>query len=248
MSDSLVVRGGFEYLENTNDEAETICDILKKKGYASRLYNGNDGTEDTMKTLSGKEIEIIHLATHGMYIPESDIDYRKRHYNFHFIVDESFAENDSLRSHEIAKEDNILTRSFLVMSGGNMLAHQVERPVWMDDGILTAQEISELDLSRVDLVVLSACQTGLGDLSNEGVLGLQRGFKKAGANTILMSLTKVDDEATKILMVEFYNNLMAGKSKHQSLKDAQHYLRQVENGKYDDPKYWASFILLDGLN
>ena len=63
-----------------------------------------------------------------------------------------------------------------------------------------------------------------------------------------MSLDKVDDEATKILMVEFYKNLMNGKTKHQSLRDAQKHLRQVENGKYNDPKYWASFIMLDGLN
>ena len=80
------------------------------------------------------------------------------------------------------------------------------------------------------------------------MLGLQRGFKRAGVESILMSLWKVDDEATKILMVEFYKNLMDGKSKHQSLKEAQKYLRQVENGKYDKPEYWASFILLDGLN
>ena len=96
--------------------------------------------------------------------------------------------------------------------------------------------------------MLSACQSALGDITSEGIYGLQRGFKKAGANTILMSLDKVDDEATKILMVEFYKNLMSGKTKHQSLKDAQMYLRQVDNGKYDDPKYWASFIMLDGLN
>ena len=106
-----------------------------------------------------------------------------------------------------------------------------------------------LDLRGLDLVVLSACQTGLGDIiSGEGVFGLQRGFKKAGAKTILMSLDKVDDEATRILMVEFYKNLMSGKTKHQSLRDAQQYLRKVDNGKYDDPKYWASFIMLDGLN
>ena len=105
-----------------------------------------------------------------------------------------------------------------------------------------------MDFRGLDLVVLSACQTAMGDIDNEGVYGLQRGFKKAGANTILMSLDKVDDEATKILMVEFYKNLMSGKSKHQSLKDAQKYLRQVDNGKYDKPEYWASFIMLDGLN
>jgi len=63
-----------------------------------------------------------------------------------------------------------------------------------------------------------------------------------------MSLWKVDDTATRILMVEFYKNLMNGKSKHQSFKDAQKYLRQFDNGKYDKPEYWASFIMLDGLN
>ena len=72
--------------------------------------------------------------------------------------------------------------------------------------------------------------------------------KEAGVKSILMSLKKVDDEATRILMVDFYNNLMKGKTKLQSLKDAQKHLRQIENGKYNDPIYWASFIMLDGLN
>ena len=117
-----------------------------------------------------------------------------------------------------------------------------------NDGILTSKEISQLDLKGLDLVVLSACESALGDIREGGVYGLQRGFKKAGANTILMSLGKVDDEATKLLMVEFYRNLINGKTKHQSLKDAQLYLRTVENGKYNDPKYWASFIMLDGIN
>ena len=126
-----------------------------------------------------------------------------------------------------------------------------EEDVYIDgcDGILTAQEISKLDLRGTSMVVLSACETGKGDImQGEGVLGLQRAFKKAGAKTILMSLDKVDDEATRILMVEFYRNLMNGKTKHKSLQDAQNYLQKVENGKYDDPKYWASFIMLDGLN
>ena len=70
----------------------------------------------------------------------------------------------------------------------------------------------------------------------------------AGAETIVMSYREVDDEATRILMVEFYKNLMSGKTKQQSLKNAQDYFRSVENGKYDNPKYWASFIMLDGLN
>ena len=129
-----------------------------------------------------------------------------------------------------------------------MLPRHHTIPDGVEDGILTAQEIANLDFIGLDLVVLSACQTALGDITSEGVYGLQRGFKKAGANTILMSLDKVDDEATKILMVDFYKNLMSGKSKHQSLKDAQKHLRQIDNGKYNKPEYWASFIMLDGIN
>ena len=83
--------------------------------------------------------------------------------------------------------------------------------------------------------------------TDDMIWGVQRGFKEAGVKSILMSLKKVDDEATRILMVEFYKNLMSGKSKLQSLKEAQEHLRQVENGKYDKPEYWASFIMLDGL-
>ena len=118
-----------------------------------------------------------------------------------------------------------------------------------DDGIVTALDISQMSLPNLDLVSLSACESALGEYGiDDSIMGLQRGFKIAGANTILMSLGKVDDEATRILMIEFYRNLMSGKTKHQSLKDAQRFLRQVENGKYDKPEYWASFILLDGMN
>ena len=146
------------------------------------------------------------------------------------------------------KEDVTLTHSFLVMTGGNRVIARESVSDKNNDGILTSKEISQLNLQGLDLVVLSACESALGDVSYGGVYGLQRGFKKAGANTIIMSLDKVDDEATRILMVEFYRNFMIGKSKRQSLKDAQMYLRKVENGKYDDPKYWASFIMLDGIN
>ena len=103
-----------------------------------------------------------------------------------------------------------------------------------------------MNLGNVDMVVMSACDSGLGETSGEGVFGLQRGFKLAGANTLLMSLWKVDDEATQILMTEFYKNYMSGKTKQQSLRLAQQSLRN--NSEYCDPNYWAAFILLDGLN
>lgn len=239
--DSLAVRNSFEPLYNTRTEVSEIGQTLKQRELEVSIYSGTYGTEESFKMLSGKGLNLIHLATHGMYIGASEAETKRKNTNLSFI---QLDENDR----GFVQEEMSLSRSFLVMSGGDMLPNHKDVPENMEDGILTSSEISKLDLRGLDLVVLSACQTALGDVDNEGVYGLQRGFKKAGANTILMSLDKVDDEATKILMVEFYKNLMAGKSKYQSLKDAQHYLRRVENGKYDDPKYWASFIMLDGLN
>ncbi len=241
LSDSLSVRNSFEPLYNTRTEIAEIDKTLKKGNVAVSMYSDTFGTEESFKALSGKGMNLIHLATHGMYIGASEAESKKRETNLSFI---QLDDNGG----GLIQEDKSLSRSFLVMSGGDMLPSHKEVPDNLEDGILTASEISKLDLRGLDLVVLSACQTALGDIDNEGVYGLQRGFKKAGAKTILMSLDKVDDEATKILMVDFYNNLMSGKSKHQSLKDAQKHLRLIDNGKYNKPEYWASFIMLDGLN
>lgn len=235
---TLIARGGFDSLPNTFLEVNEIGKILSAKEVQTTLLTGKEGTEASFKNLSDRNVSIMHLATHGMYLKPTDASFQKVNNNFRFI---------QLGEEEI-REDDALTRSFLVMTGGNYLPRYASQPKMVEDGILTALEISILDFRGLDLVVLSACQTALGDINKEGVYGLQRAFKKAGANTILMSLDKVDDEATRILMVEFYKNLMSGKTKHQSLKDAQKYLRQVDNGKYDKPEYWASFIMLDGLN
>ena len=239
LRDSLSNRSGFEALPNTMIEISEINSILKQSKMESVVFTGDDGNEESFKKLSGRPIDIIHMSTHGMYVKEIGNSSRYSIYSRLLNRDEE---------QEIGLINRPLLRSFLVMAGGNLLPRHKYVPNNSEDGILTAQEISRLDLYGVDLVVLSACQTGLGDVDSEGVWGLQRGFKKAGVNTILMSLDKVDDEATRILMVEFYRNLTSGKTKHQSLKDAQKHLREVENGKYDDPKYWASFIMLDGLN
>ena len=233
-------RGGFEPLYNTLDEVNNIRDLLSSQNIATTLYVGNEGTEESFRKLSDMNVHILHLATHGMYIEPENVSLEKHRQNFDFLESLNNENNPVM-------EDVTLTHSFLVLSGGNKLI-QHNKILGDDDGILTAKEISETDLKGVDLVVLSACESALGDINCNGVYGLQRGFKKAGVNTILMSLGKVDDEATRILMVEFYRNLILGKSKLQSLKDAQQYLREYENGKYDDPKYWASFIMLDGLN
>lgn len=235
----LINRNGFDKLLNTEEELVEIRKLLSQSNISCLTYTGINGSEEAFKKLSGKSLDIIHMSTHGMFIETNMIKEQGIANIFPFVKDDYSP---------IQYENAALSRTFLVMSGGNMLSKHETIPEGMEDGILTAQEIAGLFFKGLDLVVLSACQTALGDIDNEGVYGLQRGFKKAGANTILMSLGKVDDEATKILIVEFYKNLMNGKTKHQSLKDAQKYLRQVDNGKYDKPEYWASFIMLDGIN
>ena len=241
--DSLSLRSSFDYLEGTKKETDMIAEDMKHYRVPYIYYSGIDGTEESFKQLDGTKPKLMHIATHGFFLTEKEAKKSK----FARSEIELMIEGGQKGGRPV--EDKPMNRSGLLFSGCNHAIHHEQIPDGEEDGILTAQEISMLDLRGLDLVVLSACQTGLGDIiSGEGVFGLQRGFKKAGAKTILMSLDKVDDEATRILMVEFYRNLMSGKTKYQSLKDAQQYLRQVDNGKYDDPKYWASFIMLDGLN
>ena len=242
-------RGGFGALPFSLKEVKSASKLLEANGYECHLFEGKDGTEEAFKSLSGKKVKVVHLSTHGAFVPKKEAKNTKQKNNFRFIQFEDAAP-------QAQEEDQSLTRSFLVMAGGNMLKNYDSIPEGIDDGILTAQEISHTDLRGCDLVVLSACETALGDITNEGVMGLQRGFKKAGANTILMSLWKVDDQASSLLLTKFYENLLSKKMpKIDALKKAQDYVRNYEiefEGKkekiFSDPKFWTSFILLDGLN
>ena len=228
-------RGGQENLTHTLDEVEQIEKELKKTQWQCLLDTLSLGTEESFKSLSGKKINTLHIATHGFYYtPEESVNI-----GYDFLLP-----ND-----QMSAEDKSLSRSGLLMSGANHILDGDSIPENVEDGILTAKEIADVDLRSLDMVVLSACQTGLGDISQgEGVFGLQRGFKKAGANSILMSLWEVNDEATQILMTQFYKNLVSGQSKRQSLHSAQKYLREFNNGRFNEPKYWAAFILLDGID
>ena len=143
-----------------------------------------------------------------------------------------------------------MERTGLLLAGATLKLQTNTQIQGVEDGILSAKEISTLDLSNVDLAVLSACKTGLGDITSDGVAGLQRGFKCAGVNSILMTLWEVDDAATHLFMSQFYKNLMNGKNKHESLQNAQKFLKEYkQDGEYiyDDYHYWAAFVLLDGI-
>jgi len=129
--------------------------------------------------------------------------------------------------------------SLLAFSGANIPSEDDA-----NDGIVRAQDVAGMNFRNCKLAVLSACETGLGKLGGDGVFGLQRGFKNAGVHTLLMSLNKVDDAATTELMTQFYKALLeTGTTPNAALRKAQQYLR--DNG-YSSPKYWASFIILDG--
>ena len=227
-------RYGVAYLPGTKEEVENIAQLINStKEIRCKVITGDKGTEETFRSLEGKDVGIIHLATHGFFW--SDEITEKRSYV-------SFLMNSVTRSNE----DKALLRSGLFFSGANVGLAGEQLPEDVEDGVITAQELSAMNLGNVNMVVLSACQSGLGETTGEGVFGLQRGFKLAGANSLLMSLWKVDDEATKLLMTEFYHNLIKGDSKISSLRKAQQYIRSIPY--YNSPEYWAGWILLDALN
>ncbi len=228
-------RYGVAYLPGTKEEVEEIYkDYQSAKETHCRLITDVAGTEDTFKNLVGQDVGVIHLATHGFFWTEEEAERRS------YV---SFLANPMQQE---SYEDAALMRSGLFFSGANIGLAGEQLPDDIEDGILTAQELSSMNLGRVDMVVMSACQSGLGETSGEGVFGLQRGFKLAGANTLLMSLWKVDDSATCLLMTEFYKNYLDGESKHEALHHAQLKLRS--DPETADPEFWAAFILLDALN
>ena len=175
--DSLMLRGGAGYLAYTLKEVDDIEKQLKGKLKEVKLLTGIHGTEEAFKNLSGKRTDILHVATHGFFWTE---DQANRMGNLTFLT----VANENTSS----EEDKALSRSGLLFAGANATLTHKQVPDNMEDGILTARELAQMDLRGTDLVVLSACQTALGTITGDGVFGLQRGFKKAGAKTIVMSL------------------------------------------------------------
>ena len=132
-----------------------------------------------------------------------------------------------------------MLRSGLALAGANTWLKAGHPPEEAEDGLLTAEDVTGLDLLATELVVLSACETGLGQVHvGEGVFGLRRAFVLAGARTLVMSLWKVPDEPTRELMEDFYGRLLAGEGRAEALRQAQLAMK----AKYPDPFYWGAFI------
>ncbi len=217
---------GIPYLPGSKKEVDTIQAVLQNEKIAVLLNDGPKASEESFKALSGKRIPLVHISTHGFYEHQDSADSL---FNDH--------------------EYTALMRTGLLLAGASDYLYGGETATDSEDGILTAHEISKLNLRGLSTVVLSACETALGDITGDGVFGLQRGFKKAGAQSILMTLWKVDDEATCLMMTEFYNNwLVDKKTMREALEAAKQTVRQHKEKGWDDPKYWAAFVLLDALD
>ena len=234
-------RAKYNYLPYTLKEVDSISNTI---GNAIQVttYTDKEGSEESFKSLSGHSPSILHIATHGYYITPTKAEIMSKENMYRYGL--------TAMDERLSVIDYSMERTGLLMAGAQHTLRGDSILQAAEDGILSAKEISHLDLSNTDLVVLSACQTALGDITNDGVAGLQRGFKIAGVKSVLMSLWKVDDAATYLLMKQFYKSLFAGKNKQQALRDAQNYLRSYMVGNehpYNDIHYWGAFVLLDAI-
>jgi CHAT domain-containing protein/tetratricopeptide (TPR) repeat protein len=214
-------------LPGTRTEVDSIGSMLDARGWQLSVLTGPAATEDAV--VSVKNPRVLHLATHGFFA-ETRVQLKDT------------ISGDEMRSYNFQDAEN-QSRSCLFLAGAqNTLFYAYDYEQGKADGILSSWEIAEMELDSTELVVLSACETGLGDvLNSEGVTGLRRAFHLAGARRILLSLWEVDDQATQLLMREFYAHWLSGMDLDASLAAAKRYL--INGTPYSHPRYWAGFIL-----
>ncbi|MCB0642317.1 MAG: CHAT domain-containing protein, partial [Phaeodactylibacter sp.] len=215
----------WSYLDWTKTEIETIGLLTEAAGLATTSFTGHAATEEVFKAFGGSKggPQLLHLATHGYFFPTPDQEQERNAFE---------------------ASQHPMIRSGLILANGNY-AWKNGEPIaaGVDDGILTAYEIAQLDLHQTELVTLSACETGLGEIKDiEGVFGLQRAFKLAGVRYIVMSLWQIPDFQTQEFMTAFYfNYLDQGMPIPTAFRRAQLELRK----RYPDPFLWAGFVLME---
>lgn len=219
-----IVRGDsiFRELPGTKKEIDAIAHTLSNTKFQVCPYSGEKGTEESFISLNGHAPAILHLATHGF-----------------FYTPNTAQEVDFLKGYTDA-----MSLSGIVLAGGNAAWLGKKLPKGVLGGIITASNISRLDLSGTDMVVLSACKTAQGKATSEGLYGLQRAFKKAGVQTLVMALWNISDHVTREFMEKFYERLIE-KSNKWNKRKAFEETKAFIRSKYPEPYYWASFIMLD---
>jgi len=239
--DSTLRGGSWNYLAGTEREVDAIEKIMLAAGVAVQLKKAYDATEESFKNIGANNNaspRILHIATHGYFFPD--------------LKEKSKSNAMSGQNEPVFKiSDHPMLRSGLIMAGGNAAWQGKQTPDGREDGILTAYEISQMNLSNTELVVLSACETGLGDIQgNEGVYGLQRAFKIAGVKYIIMSLWQVPDKQTSMLMTTFYKKWLEAEGpakggNKMSIPDAFHAAQKEMREMGFDPYQWAGFVLIE---
>lgn len=203
-------------LPATEKEVFTLEKTMKENSWAVQSYMRNLATEANLKSV--RSPGVLHIATHGFFMSDLALE------------DQLAGEEESLLV------QNPLFRSGLLLAGASL-----KQEAGQEDGVLTAYEAMNLNLDHTDLVSLSACETGLGEVKNgEGVYGLQRAFLVAGARTVIMSLWQVDDAATQELMGSFFKAWIGGATKFEAFRHAQLELKE----KYQQPYYWGAFVII----
>ncbi len=215
-----VSRTHFKKLPFTREEIDVIKDLLPGK---TTILRGKDATEKNLRAGMEGSPKLLHLATHGFFIPNVQSALKVPY----------MAQHQTLVSSSMQRSGLALTGAEMTWRGN---ASEDDK-----DGILTAMEVAELDLNSVQLVTLSACETALGNYSFEGVYGLPRGFKQAGAGSMLVSLWSVNDKAASRFMTEFYSKWISGKD----IRGAYRHALATVRSQYPSPSLWAPFILFD---
>jgi len=252
---SLINRGeSWGFLPGTEKEVNEIEALLKKTGFNVTSVREYAGSEEVFKMIGqvSQSPRILHIATHGYFFPDPDRAHSAKSGVAHdSAISEGTAKAASNKPKlEFGTKESVfkisehpMLRSGLIMSGGNAGWKGEKTLEGREDGVLTAYEISQMNLSNTELVVLSACETGLGEIQgNEGVYGLQRAFKIAGVMYIIMSLWQVPDKQTSMLMTTFYKKWLEEK---MSIPDAFHAAQKELRDIGLDPYQWAGFVLVE---
>ncbi len=222
---------GWSYLPGTKQEVDRLSKLLAKQGYGTSTFTDTVATEERFKQLGvgSPSPAILHIATHGFFFPDPAL---KKSQGMDFGGSTS-----------IPLSEHPLMRSGLLLAGANKAWKEGKPFPGREDGILTAYEIAQVNLTGTKLAVLSACETGLGDIQgSEGVMGLQRSLKMAGVEKLIVSLWAVPDKESAVFMEMFYTKWLAeGKEIRDAFYETQRWMRK----RYKNPLVWAGFVLVE---
>nr|MBP7462614.1 CHAT domain-containing protein [Candidatus Delongbacteria bacterium] len=213
----------------TQTEIDSICSLLQADHQPVTVFTKLKATEENLKGILAPKV--LHIATHGFFMPAAE------------RVD-SLPDGGNEGDHDMFRNNPLLRSGLYLAGASNRLSER-----GLNDGILFAHEAVDLDLQATELVVLSACETGVGEVrTGEGVYGLRRAFQIAGAQSVMMSLWPVPDQETQELMTRFYRKLLQHANPYSALREAQQEQRRIVRERYrkEVPFYWGAFIMVGG--